>query len=350
MNESLFRIIDANCNRAAEGLRVIEDIARFTLNDAELSQRLKLIRHELIAGLNSYRYDMINQRNTPEDVGSTGERISSQEDMPAILSANSKRSQEALRVLEEIAKIDSNGLSLDSNKFKQMRFDIYEIERVLLSKILRKDKILSITGLYPIIDTASLPGRDLQEITRRLISADVKIIQLRDKSSDKDKVFMLANQINEICQSNGVTFIVNDFIDVALAINADGVHLGLSDLPVKVARRILPVDKIIGCSVSTVSQALKAVQDGADYIAVGSIFPTISKLDAQITGLNTISEIRKATDVPVVAIGGISLENAGDVLEAGADSIAVISAIFSTPDIFGSAKSFVSLIETRHRK
>jgi thiamine-phosphate pyrophosphorylase len=349
MNESVFRIIDANCNRAAEGLRVIEDIARFTLGDSDLSQRIKSIRHELVRDINQCHYDLINRRNTSEDVGSKTEEFSSQDGISSIISANSKRSQEALRVLEEITKIDSDDFDLDSNKFKRFRFEVYEIERILISKVLRKDKIQKVTGLYPIIDTASLPNRDLQEITRQLISADVKIIQLRDKSSDNNKFFTVANQISEICRSNGVLFIVNDLIDIACAVNADGVHLGLSDLPVKVARKELPIDKIIGCSVSTVSQALQAVKDGADYIAVGSIFPTLTKQDAHITGLDMVREIHKVVDVPLVAIGGINMENAEDVLDAGADSIAVISAIFSKSNIFQYTKNFVSLIESMKR-
>lgn len=346
MSESIFRIIDANCNRVAEGLRVLEDISRFVLNDADLSLQLKSMRHNLVKSLNQYRIDMIDQRNTSEDVGSKIGAIVSQEDLNSIISANSKRSQEALRVLEEITKINADNSNLDSNEFKCLRFEIYDIERTLISKVLRKDKLKKLYGLYPILDIDSLQNRDLVDITRQLISAGVKIIQLRDKSSDKNKIFTRANELNEICHSNEVLFIVNDFIDIAHAVNADGVHLGSLDLPVKVARKELPIDKIVGCSVFSISQARDAEKQGADYVAVGSVFRTVTKQDVPITGLGVIRDIREVVNIPVVAIGGITLENAKDVLSAGADTIAVISSIFSQSDIFLAAKDFISLIES----
>jgi len=144
-----------------------------------------------------------------------------------------------------------------------------------------------------------------------------------------------------------VLFIMNDYLDLALATDADGLHLGQDDLPVTAARKLLPMDKIIGCSTTTVDQAVTAQAEGADYIAVGSIYPTSSKETAKVVGRNRLQEIRQAVTLPLVAIGGITKDTAHEVMTAGADAIAIISAILQAEDIATATGQIVNTLESQ---
>jgi thiamine-phosphate pyrophosphorylase len=134
-------------------------------------------------------------------------------------------------------------------------------------------------------------------------------------------------------------------LDIAPACNADGLHVGQGDLPVPVARRLMPIDKLIGCSAATTEEARRAEVDGADYIAVGAIYPTRSKADAVVVGLKRLRQIRKAVSLPIVAIGGIDAGNARDVIDAGADAVAVISAVLEAKDIEKAARKIAERLE-----
>jgi thiamine-phosphate diphosphorylase len=138
---------------------------------------------------------------------------------------------------------------------------------------------------------------------------------------------------------------MNDDLDIALASGADGLHLGQDDLPVSAARRLLPIDKLIGCSTTTAAEALKAEADGADYIAVGSIYPTQSKKSVTVVGLERLREIREAVSLPIVAIGGINADNAQNVIDAGADAVAVISAILEGDSVERATRKIAKRLE-----
>ncbi|GAI91805.1 unnamed protein product, partial [marine sediment metagenome] len=241
--------------------------------------------------------------------------------------ANSRRVQEALRVVEETARLPGTTPKLDSEKFKQARFTIYTIERKLLSKLLGKDKIKTMPGLYVVIDAQALEGRSHIEVANQVIRGGARTVQLRDKLLSKKELLPIAQQLRKVCAEHDVLFIINDYLDLALASDADGLHLGQNDLPIKVARKLLPIGKILGCSTTTVDQAIAAESEGADYIAAGSIYPTSSKETAKVVGLERLRQIRQAVSLPLVAIGGITKDNTAEVLAAGADSVAVISAI-----------------------
>ena len=199
--------------------------------------------------------------------------------------ANARRVQQSLRTLEELSKIPSPALKLDPERFKQARFKLYTIEQDLLSKLLRQDKTKHITGLYVIIDTSDLKERSHLEIASQVISGGAKLIQLRDKLRSKKELLTISHQLRTLCAEHNVLFIINDYLDIALATEADGLHLGQDDLPFSIARQLLPIDKILGCSVTTVDQATTAESEGADYIAVGSIYPTTHKETAALIGL-----------------------------------------------------------------
>ncbi len=215
-----FRIIDASLNRAAEGLRFLEDTARFLLNDAPLTEQLKAIRHEIITGDWPFHQQLIQSRDSQGDVGVNIEVESgnNKKSLVSAVVANSRRVQEALRTLEEVAKIEGGILPVSSEKLQASRFAMYTIEKNLLSRLLRQDKKEKIKGLYAIIDTQSLKGRSHIEIAGEIIRGGAEIIQLRDKTTKKKDLLPIAQTLSDLCKGNGVLFIMNDNLDVALAV------------------------------------------------------------------------------------------------------------------------------------
>ena len=345
MEGMVLRLIDVNLDRVGEGLRVIEDIARFSLNDVELCQRLKTLRHELLSGSYSLQQQLLAARKVERDVGFELSEEEKHEDVSAVVIANSRRVQEALRELEELAKLPDSPLTLPPVRFKQARFALYQIEQELVSRLLRQDKVKNLTGVYGIIDTSVLKGRSEVEIAQKVIRGGARVIQLRDKQRPRAELLTIARELKEVCAENGVLFIINDYLDLALAADCDGLHLGQDDLPVREARRLLPMDKLIGSSTATLSEALRAQSEGADYISVGAIYPTTSKEKFRLAGLETLREVKKAVSVPVIAIGGIDHSNVVEVIKARADGVAVIKAILLAEDVEGSTRQLVATIE-----
>ena len=343
----MLRIVDANLNRIGEGLRLLEDITRFILNDADLSEQLKTLRHELLPKDRSVQKRLLNARKAEEDVGAFLDLESEAErtDTVSLVSANSRRVQQSLRVLEEVAKIHGPESGLDWDKFKHARFNLYILEQQIVQKLLRQQKKAKISGLYVIMDAESLRGRNEVEATRQAIQGGARIIQLRDKLRPKGMLVPLAQELKKICAESDVLFIVNDYLDLAIASDADGLHIGQEDLPLEIARKTLPEDKIIGCSSATLEEALQAEKRGADYIAVGSIYSTQSKSDIRLAGLKTLRQVKKKVSVPVVAIGGISEDNVVDVIRAGADAVAVISAVMNSDDVKKASRRLTAIIK-----
>jgi thiamine-phosphate pyrophosphorylase len=268
-----------------------------------------------------------------------------QQDLPGVIIANAKRAEESLRVVEELAKLPEISSMLDSAKFERLRFTLYTLERELISKILRQAKVKQLTGLYVILDRQVLAGRDELDIASQVIRGGAKIIQLRDKQSGKGELLPIAQRLKALCAKSDVLFIINDYLDLALAVDADGLHIGQEDLPLPIIRWELPIDKIVGCSVSTVSQAIKAQNEGVDYISVGSIFPTTTKKEATVVGASMLEEVKQSVFCPVAAIGGINEGNVGQAMAAGADSIAVISAILGEKDVKGAVQRLIAQME-----
>ncbi|AMH94364.1 thiamine monophosphate synthase ThiE2 [methanogenic archaeon ISO4-H5] len=204
--------------------------------------------------------------------------------------------------------------------------------------------------LYAITDRKMLGDVSEVEAARLCFEGGADVVQLRMKDTDGGEMLEKAKAIQEIAQQYCKFFIVNDRLDIAILAGADGVHLGQTDIPVQEARRLVGDEMIIGVSASTVEEAVKAVDDGADYIGVGSIFNTSTKPDAdQGIGLDTLMDICQAVDVPVVAIGGINKGNIRDVIRAGADGAAVVSAIMAKPDIKAAAHELKVMVLNEKR-
>jgi thiamine-phosphate pyrophosphorylase len=199
--------------------------------------------------------------------------------------------------------------------------------------------------LYVITDETIAGGLSHTAIARRAIAGGADVIQLRDKTCCPAEFRRAAREIRTITRKNGTLFIINDRLDIALACDADGVHLGQDDQRVSTARQIAPPGFIIGASVGTVAEAREAEREGADYLALSPTFSTTSKDNAGPgLGLGRLREIRCAVSLPLVAIGGINRENVRDVLKAGADGVAVISAVVGSPDITAAARELKDLV------
>jgi len=197
---------------------------------------------------------------------------------------------------------------------------------------MRMIKPFILRGLYVIIDPEATGGRPEEEIARLAVEGGATIIQLRDKGREKGLQLEVARRLMRVCAPPNLRLIINDHVDLALAAGADGVHLGQKDLPVAIARRRFWRDGIIGCSANNVEEARQAQADGASYVSVGRLFPTTSKDDTRPATPETIRAIKAAVSIPVAAIGGITEDNIDAVLAAGADMVAVISAVVAAPD------------------
>jgi thiamine-phosphate pyrophosphorylase len=188
-------------------------------------------------------------------------------------------------------------------------------------------------SVYLVIGTGEMGGRSALETVRLAIEGGASVVQLREKHAPLSEVLEVGNRMRELCREHGVLFVVNDRVDVALLLDADGVHVGQDDIPANEARKLVGEKMFIGVSASSVEEARRAIEQGADYLGVGSIYATGSKADAgdPVTPA-LIGDIRKFSDLPIVAIGGITADNCPEVMEQGANGVAVISAIVGQPD------------------
>ncbi len=193
-------------------------------------------------------------------------------------------------------------------------------------------------GLYVIIDPAVAAGRDEMDIAREALAGSARLLQLRDKTREKGRRLPVAEALRDVCREGDALFIVNDHVDLALAVEADGVHVGQKDLPVSDVRRLVPQEMIVGCSTNNPEEARRAEADGADYVSVGRLFPTGSKEDTRPATPETLRAVKAAVSLPVCAIGGINEANIDEVVAAGADMAAVIEAVIAAPNVREAAR------------
>jgi thiamine-phosphate pyrophosphorylase len=324
------RIIDAAANRAREGLRVLEDYARFALDDAHLTRRLKECRHALREALAAFPAEtLLRSRETQSDVGTT---ISTPAETvrvsPAdVAQAAGKRTQEALRSLEEFGKILS---ATAAARLERLRYELYTLEKGLaLTAFNRRE--LADRRLY-LLATEALCPHGLGPAVRAALVGGATIVQLREKEMPERRLMELGRRVRAWTRETDSLFIMNDRADLAVATDADGVHVGQDELPVKDARAIVGPHRLVGVSTHTLEQARRAVLDGADYLGVGPVFPSATKSFDSLAGLELVREVAAEISLPWFAIGGINVENVSTVLEAGATRIAVSHAILSAED------------------
>ncbi len=213
------------------------------------------------------------------------------------------------------------------------------------------DKKLVDWSVYLVTDRRAAGDRSILDVVRQAIQGGVTVVQLREKECSSREMYELGLALLDVTRQAGIPLIVNDRLDIALAIGAEGVHLGQSDLPAKVAREWMGPDRIVGISATNVQEALDAQRDGADYLGVGDVFGTPSKPDAcPPIGLTGLEEIAKIATVPVVAIGGVTVQNTTPAVRHGADGVAVISAIFGAPDPAVAASSLREAVQAGRQR
>jgi thiamine-phosphate pyrophosphorylase len=337
MTREHLRIIDASANRAREGLRVMEDGARFLLDDAPLCARIKQARHDLAAALQSTLADAILTRDTGADVGTavtTPSEMTRKDHLEVIIAAG-KRVGEALRSIEEWAKIDSAAVSAAVEK---IRYAAYDIERDLV--IAMGSRRVVRWKLMVLITESLCAHHSWHEVSRLAIEGGADCLQLREKEFDGRELVSRAQQLVELARPFGAQVIVNDRADVAIASSADGVHIGQSDLSVRDARQTLGMDRIVGVSTTNIEQARQALRRGADYCGVGPMFETTTKqspggrTEASLAGPAYLREyLAHEPKLPhPIAIGGI---DAGNVCELSTEDewgVAVSAAVCGAED------------------
>ena len=336
----LDRLLDANLNRAAEGLRTLGEVARFVLSDPILSENARNIRrriHEVLAELPALQNRLISERDSETDVGRefTAGRHQSLVDL---CRANARRTEESLRVLEETWRTIRPEVA---PILADLRYRTYTLEKNLVEKLVPWDIAKKLDfSLYVVLGREQSRGRDFLEVTRAAIAGGAGAIQLRDKELGKRDLLEWAKRLREITAEAGVTFLINDHPDVALASGADGVHLGQDDFPIPQARDILGPSMIIGASTHSLEQAQRAEQEGASYVNVGPIFPTATKKGGHPpVGPELIRTVLDRVSIPVTTMGGINLDNVDQVLAQGVRRIAVVSAVVGAPDIQAAARA-----------
>ncbi|HUV36169.1 MAG TPA: thiamine phosphate synthase [Patescibacteria group bacterium] len=341
----VLRILDANANRCAEGLRVVEEIIRFAAGDKTLLVRIKEIRHAVRTGMGAFTSAPYRFRDSRADVGRTCTTDSEllRGSMENIARANFARAEEALRVLEEFGKLTNVEAA---EGFKALRFEMYELERIFFEGAVPRGKLPDPPFLYAILDRAIVAAADVPAAAAALVEGGVDILQYRAKGvpADEQRADLLA--VIPAAAVRAVPVIVNDDPELALETGAHGVHLGARDPAPAAARRILGRDRIVGVSVHSV-QELERIDPGVvDYIAVGAIFASPTKPDAPVAGVEFIDAVRGLVACTLVAIGGIDERTIDRVLDHGADGVALVSALL-TGDIGKKCFTFRSIIDKR---
>lgn len=338
--EPHLRILDASLNRAAEGLRVVEDYVRFALDDAHLTRLVKELRHDFAAVAGAIpAADRHAARDTPHDVGTAVATLAESErpDAWAVCAASFERVKQSLRSLEEFGKVAKP----QAAEFEGLRYRLYAIESAVGRTVDARERLDGLR-LCVLVDSGE-SEKAFATMIEQLVAARVHAIQIREKRlSDRELVararMLVAASRNGVVnpspspspQGRGMSatlVIINDRADVAAAVDADGVHLGQDDMTVKDARGIVGPRKLIGVSCHSIEQARDAVLAGANYLGVGPTFRSSTKQFDAYPGVALLRQVAAEIRLPAFAIGGITAANLPKVRAAGMDRVAVSSAV-----------------------
>lgn len=344
------RILDANLNRAREALRVIEEYARFVQDDPVGCEWVKNLRHDLagcVRGLTE-RTDaavplqedaLLAARDTPGDVGTFIRTASEQHraDARDVCIAATKRLPEALRAVEEYGKTLDPGFAA---RIEAIRYRAYDLEQRLFLRGDRSARFARVR-LYVLITEALCRG-DWLETARQAIAGGADCLQLREKGLEDGELLARARRLRTLCREHEVVFILNDRPDIARLAEADGVHLGQTDMSIADARRILGPDRLIGVSTHNPEQFEAALAARPDYIAVGPMFASATKPQDHVPGPELAACACRQTRIPIVAIGGITAGRAGIIHQAGCRCVCVCSAVISASDVEQAARQILA--------
>lgn len=327
MEKGIYRIIDANFNRGREGFRVIEEYCRFYLNNSQLSGRAKQLRHLLCEAVSKMDQNrLIASRDTAGDVG-VGQKIEKQlkrKNLADTLAAACKRVPEALRAISEMTQTFAPDIA---EEIEMIRYQTYTLEKDIILYCGSFEKFKDIK-LYVLITSNEFS--EVERLTQQCADGGADCIQLRAKGLDDDLLLQLASKFVELCKKNNVVSIINDRVDIAIASDADGVHLGQNDLAADKARQLMLKPMIVGASTHNIEELEKSCQQNPTYIAIGPAFETATKPEIKKAGLEYIKhavEILKNKGIASVAIGGIDSENIDQLLQLGIKTAAICSAI-----------------------
>jgi thiamine-phosphate pyrophosphorylase len=324
MDDRTDRIIDANINRVTEGLRVAEDIFRYCINSGEIQQGLKDMRHNLIASVD--RASVMAARASLDDVGfsAKGAKEYERSELGDIVSANLKRAEEGLRVLEEIYKLGRNERS---SIMKKLRYELYDLEKRAYAKV-NRNKLGK--GLYLVMTS---PAEGYESVAEMAVRASLPAIQLRHKNGSDREFMNIALRLREITSGSGTLFIINGRIDIARLCEADGIHLSQDDIDPERVRDFLGDGFIIGLSTHNISQVEEADNKPLDYICFGPVWKTdYKKKRKTLTGVDKLRKAVKKSRHPVVATGGINRNNITELAGIGHNNIAVNRAVQDSID------------------
>ncbi len=354
--EAIHRLIDANLDRGREGLRVLEDWARFGLDRADLVVRIKDLRQRL-GLLHHPSYKQARHTATDCSAGLAHPAQGQRRGADAVMAANAARVQEALRVLEEFGRLIDTALASEA---ATLRYELYDIELDLLHASRNGDqrrRLLQGCHLYLITS----PMENLEPVVAAALEAGVRLVQYRAKpgssadpaqpsSPELDDLLRLrqAEALRHLCHRHGALFIVNDRVDIALAVQADGVHLGQGDLPTAAARRLIGPDRLIGRSTHSIAQLRQAIREGCDYVGVGPVCATPTKPGREPVGLEYVSQAARESPLPFFAIGGIDASTLPRVRAAGASRVAVVRAITAAADPGAATGGLLALLGQAH--
>ncbi len=336
------RLIDANLNRAREAVRVIEDVVRFGMDDAAAYDSLRSIRLGLGDFARTLGIDpaaLLAARRSSADVGRGAAHRKSKnapDDEAQIISRNFARLQEALRSLEETARaVQPNAGAV----LQAWRFAAYDLQKSTVLALTRRS-LLEGKRLYALLSEEFSP-RGAERTARLLLRGGVDIIQIREKDMGAAELVAHAKKIVALCRRAGAISIVNDRPDIALAADADGVHLGPEDMPVAEARRIMGANKIVGATTRSLATARRAVRDGADYVAIGPVQKSNVAAEKVPISDSTLRAVLREIKIPVFAIGGIDAKNLPGIVKSGVRRVAACAALTAAGDPEAAARIFL---------
>jgi thiamine-phosphate pyrophosphorylase len=344
---STYRILDANLNRAAEGLRTIEDFLRFDLEDASLLSRLKNLRHELTtASCLLDRHLLLSNRDTPGDDGAelTTPSELRRQDMSGIVAAATNRTQQALRCLEEYGKLVSPDFSL---KIKAIRYQAYDLFSFVERNLMRPTKSIDDCFLYVLID-CDLPIEPFVDRAMDIVKAGVDVLQIREKNRSASEICAYARALQSAIDPETTKLVINDRVDIAASLGL-GVHLGQDDLHPSAARKLLSSNSLLGISTHSIEQAHRAVLDGADYLGCGPTFPSRTKSFDQFPGIPFLKTVAEQIVCPAFAIGGITLDRLEALLSVGIFRVALSAAIWNAEHPAEIATKFSDRLRAHER-
>jgi thiamine-phosphate pyrophosphorylase len=341
----IYRILDANANRAREALRVAEEAARFALERPDLAEALKRLRHDLraaLAGLDARQ--LVLSRDTAGDVGTaiSTESESCRSGTADVARAAFKRLTEALRAIEEYGKAADARMAA---AVEQLRYRAYDLEK-RFEEASRPHARLAAGGVCVLL-TEAICRRPWPDVLRATLAGGAAAVQVREKGMPDAALLARAREVARAAHEAGALAIVNDRPDIAVLAAADGVHVGQDDLKPHEARRIVGPDRLVGVSTHSVAQALAAAEAGADYLGCGPMFQSATKPQGVIPGPALAAEVTRQVGLPVMAIGGITAAGAPQVLAAGARWIAVSGAVCSSGDPEAETRRLVELLGRR---